>query len=516
MEEESTEVKHDTEEERFQQAVADTGRGGGISFVAILLGKGASSGLHVVLARFLGPAGYGLFALGRAVMNIGDSVAKLGTDIGVVRFVSKEDAVGNKLEAAVTFRTALVLATVGSLVVSVALFAGAPFLNTFFEEPGFTPVLRYFALALPAYSLLTVTTSVLQARKYIAEQQGIIRLLAPVLKIVVIGGVFLLGWELRGAVLAFGISGFLSLAISVYIVWARFPELFSLSRWRLRTRRLLRYSLPVLLSGLGSMLAMRVDRILLGSLGTAEGVGIYNVAAIIGVNVSIAKKAIMPVIKPVLSETYEEGLHQPIDTTFVRMYQTATRWMFAATFLTVLPFLVFPEFVLGLFGEGYADSTPVLITFLAFGLAGTVFGPTSAGLKMTGHQDVEFFNSGLLLVSIIVLDLVLIPQYGALGAALGTFLAATLTQVTRAVEIYWYHGFQPFNRAYAGMISAVGGIATTAYYFSTAQPFLLRLVILGISVLNTFAVYYLLAKSEDINAFRSLVTWLGASKIVRK
>jgi len=303
----STDVKQDAEEARFRQAVEDTGRGGGISFVAILLGKGASSGLHVVLARFLGPAGYGLFALGRAVMNIGDTIAKLGTDVGVVRFVSKEDAAGNEHEAAVIFRTALALATVGSATVSVALFAGAPLLNSFFDKAGFIPILRCFALALPAYSLLTVTTSILQARKYIAEQQGIIRLLTPVLKIIIIGGAFLLGWRLQGAIIAFGVSGALSLLFALHIIKVKFPGLFSTPWLSLELKRVLRYSLPVLLSGLGMVLAMRVDRILLGALGTAKGVGVYNVAATIGINISVVKASFIPVLKPVLSEAYEKN-----------------------------------------------------------------------------------------------------------------------------------------------------------------------------------------------------------------
>jgi len=511
MEKKSTEVKKTAEETRFRRAVADTGRGGGIGFAALLLGKGTSTGLQVVLARFLGPAGYGLFALGRAIMNVSKTLAKLGTDIGVVRFVSKEVTASNTREAAAVFRTALVLSVVGSIGASGILFLGAPFLNRFFEEPGFVPVLRCFAFALPGYTLMIVTTSLLQARKHIADQQGIRRLLNPVLSTILIGGVLLAGWELQGAVLAFAVSGILSLLIALGVVKIRFPELLQLSVLEFRIRRLLRYSLPVFLSALGSIIALRIDRILLGSMSTAEAVGVYNAAAIIGFNINIAKKAVMPVIKPVLSEVYAGDTQRRGDgSTFARTYRMAARWTYGLTFLVVLPVLIFPGLVMGLFGEGYAEGIPVLLVFLAFGLTGTVCGPTGASLKMAGHQDAELVNSIVLVTSIVLLDVILIPQFGALGAALGTLLATGLVEAIRVLEIYRYHRFQPFNRTYRGLVFATGVMAVAMYYLSTAQPIIVRLMILGGSVLGVLGVYYLFAEDEDRDAFRSLVAWFKA------
>ena len=491
-----TKGEQSVDESRFRQAVADTGRGGGVSFLALLLGKGASSGLHVMLARFLEPAGYGLFALGRAIMNVGDGVARLGTDVGVVRLVSKEHTTGDKQEAAAIFQTAVVVTIAGSFVVAVILYFGAPLLNEYFEGPGFVTIMRWFAISLPAYALLTVMTSVLQARKYIFDQQTIIRLISPVIKISVIGGVFLLGWRLRGAVIAFAVSGVLSVAWSIWTIRTRLPELFSKLKVKFRTRKLLRYSIPVLLAGIGSMMAMRVDKILLGYLSTSKQIGIYAVAALIGKNITVIKAAIMPVLKPVISEIYEVDQEKWESDQFERFYQLVKRWTFVLTLIIILPIVAFPEVILQIFGNEYTSGKLVLVCFLGYGLVRTGVGPTMAGLKMTGHQDQELINGLILLVSVASLDYMLIPKFGALGAALGTLIATIIVETIRAVEIYRYHKFSVINKNHT-IIMVAGLIIIWVAYIGSEVTFILKLAYVTVSAITLTVLFYVLREEDD-------------------
>jgi O-antigen/teichoic acid export membrane protein len=122
----------------------------------------------------------------------------------------------------------------------------------------------------------------------------------------------------------------------------------------------------------------------------------------------------------------------------------------------------YPEPILGIFGESFTQGRAVLYVLPLMYVAGALTGPCSAVLTMAGHQRVELLN-GVLLVSLnIVLNLLLIPIYGALGAAIAVVIAGTVTNVVQVSLVYTFYGFHPFDRAhrwFVGIAAFVGGSA---------------------------------------------------------
>jgi O-antigen/teichoic acid export membrane protein len=486
---------------KLEKELDDLASGGVTGLGALVVGKGLGFGFQLLLARVLGPASYGLFSLGRAIENTGETFGELGVGTGIVRFVSEKVSSRDREEAARVFRTALVVATTGSLLTAGGLFLAAPFLEGLFGEPGFARVLRLFSLALPPYTLLTVTTSLAQARRRIGHQQSLLRIWSPLLRIALVGGALALGWGLEGAVVGFAASGFASLALAGYTVYKLFPQLVSSPDWKLRTRELLRFSLPIILTGLASMLALRVDRILLGYLGTASEVGVYNAAAVIGLNLSIAHAAVTNAIKPIFAESHDTATREH----FSSVYRAGARWSTAGTFLTILPLLLFPDIVIGFFGAGFGDAVPVLVVLLGWVQVTTINGSTGAALNMSGHQDLELVNSLALLAGIVAFDLILIPRFGALGAALGTLAATTLAEFIRVAEIYSIHGFHPYDGRHLGIVGAIVGIGAVAVQTSRIVALVHRAWILVLLAALSLGVLALLASQSDRRLVRTFL-----------
>jgi O-antigen/teichoic acid export membrane protein len=88
--------------------------------------------------------------------------------------------------------------------------------------------------------------------------------------------------------------------------------------------------------------------------------------------------------------------------------------------------LAFPEFILTLFGEGFSDGAAYL-QILALGqFVNVITGSVGYLLSMTGHER-DLRNSMLFCGPLaIVLALILVPIYGALGSAVATALALSV------------------------------------------------------------------------------------------
>ena len=482
-------------------------RGSGIGFVGLLLGKSTSLGQHVLIAQFLGATGYGMFALGRAVMNIGQMIAKVGMDTGIVHFVSRAREQNDEERGWNFFSTAFYHSLLTSFVMGLLIVVGAPFITTWFGEKEMTGTLRYFGVALIPYTLLQITVSLFMARKEIVMHQAIHRVATPLCKFLMIGAVLLLGYGIEMVILAFAIAGTVMVATTLLIIQKRYPEYLCRSIRNFRPLTLFRYSASVWLSNVGTMVFQRIDRIFIGYFYPVASVGIYNVCAIIGMNLMFFDDASRPIIKPVLSEGYKRYTKEQ----FAHLYRTVMRWVFSSTFLLLLPVIVFPNLILGLFGTDFQDATNVLMIFLTYTLVSVLFGHTVTNLKLTGHQDIELFNSALGVVLVILLNLLLIPPFGVVGAAAGTLVSFFLLETLRSFEISSYQGFHPFTRPYITLCSVLIGIGVLTYFCTVNQSSpLSRGAILLASTSLSGLVLYIDATDEDWRLINKARNWLWA------
>jgi O-antigen/teichoic acid export membrane protein len=56
---------------------------------------------------------------------------------------------------------------------------------------------------------------------------------------------------------------------------------------------------------------------------------------------------------------------------------------------------------------------------------------------MSGHPKVNLIDSILTLILNVVLDLLLIPRLGIMGAAIGSSIAIGLVNILRTIQVYW-------------------------------------------------------------------------------
>lgn len=99
---------------------------------------------------------------------------------------------------------------------------------------------------------------------------------------------------------------------------------------------------------------------------------------------------------------------------------------------------VFPDKIMSLFGPNFALAGNVLLIFMCFSAASLILGPTQELLLMIDRKREIAYSAAVRALLAVVLSLLLIPEYGAAGAALSISIAMLFQKLT-ALLFYQQH-----------------------------------------------------------------------------
>ena len=128
--------------------IANLATGASISVLGKIAGRGIFALGQIVLARVLGPAAFGLYAIGWSILKVTQATVSLGLHNGVIQFGSRYRESDRASLRGVLFQS-LALTLAASLLVAGAFFFAAGWIESVFQKPGLAPVIRGFAVASP-------------------------------------------------------------------------------------------------------------------------------------------------------------------------------------------------------------------------------------------------------------------------------------------------------------------------------------------------------------------------------
>jgi len=162
------------------------------------------------------------------------------------------------------------------------------------------------------------------------------------------------------------------------------------------------------------------DIIILGLYGTDAEVGIYKAVLQLALLVSFGLQAINQVLHPHFSRLYTLNEHQKLQN----LVTISARAILLISLPLVLILVFFGADLLKLFYGDLFYTGGVALAVLAIGqLINTSMGSVGALLNMTGHERYTVRGVAFAAVTNIVLNIVLIPPYGMLGAAIATAIS---------------------------------------------------------------------------------------------
>jgi len=192
---------------------------------------------------------------------------------------------------------------------------------------------------------------------------------------------------------------------------------------------MLKMAKPMLLVTGTGVIASNADAIMLGALGTFKDVGIYSVAARLALLTSLFLQVSNAAILPKLASLFSNS---KIDEMRL-MVQRVTKGLALIALLCVVFFIVFGQWLLGFWGAEFQTAYWVLVILAIGQFFNIATGCSGLLLVMCGFEKIHGYISLVGVVLNIILNVVLINQYGALGAAIATAITVMLSNVAKVI-----------------------------------------------------------------------------------
>ena len=449
-------------------------RGGALNLVGAGISAVTTVALTVVVTRTLVKDDAGAFFALTSLFLLGETVARAGTGTGLVWSLSRMRALGQRDRIAAVLRVALLPVVGLSVLVAVVLAVGAPGFARLVggATSGATAAVLVLAVLLP---VTTLSDSVLAATRGFATMLPTVavdRIGRPLLQLGLVA-LAVQGGSAALLVAAWALPWVVSAAVGWWwlsVLRRRAPSGPPTPADRETWTAFWSFTAPRALASVAQLALQRLDIVLISVLiGPAEA-AVYTAATRFLVVGQMANQAISTAVQPRLGELLAVEDRPATNA----LFRTATSWLVLLTWPLYLLCATFGVQLLGLFGRGYDAGAPVILVLAGAMLVATGCGMVDMVLNMAGRTTWNLANAFLALAVNIAVDLVLIPQIGIMGAAIGWAAAIVVNNVLPLAQLSGSLGLHPFGRgtltAMALSATCFGLLPLAAHLLSDGRP----------------------------------------------
>tara|TARA_R110001606_G_scaffold98078_1_gene216544 strand:- start:207773 stop:209026 length:1254 start_codon:yes stop_codon:yes gene_type:complete len=399
-------------------------------FIKVLAAGGVFF-MNVVIARKLGANEAGLFFLGFTLTFILAAFARMGLDNSLIRFISSTSQ-PDKVHG--IYRKALVWSTVLSLLTSgLLIYLAKPISTYIFKQPGFYEVLIVTALAIPFSAIYTINTFALQGLKKIAKGMITLNIVVPFsilfcILIFPINTAILTAWIYLGAC---------GIAVSISYYWWLISSPRSSTRTAFASKTILASCLPLWGVTVLTQVIQWSSQLMIGVWATSTDVALFTTAQRTAMLTSFVLIAINAIAAPKFAMMYSKG-----DTEGLRRIALLSARLLLVAAVPAIGFIfIFPEWLMGLFGEDFKGAANILIILAAGQFINIAAGSVDILLSMTGHERELRLNVFLGAILGVILGVLLIPTHGILGGAIATTCAVSSRSILGVYQVNRLLGF---------------------------------------------------------------------------
>lgn len=481
-----------------QENLVFAAKGGGVTFAGRIFEYGGRFVLGILLARLMGAQELGLYGLAYAMVAILNGVSLLGLDTAVVRGIPIFRRRGDEASLRGLLLAGLGLPFAIGLVGGAGVFLFAvPLAERVYQEPALAPVLRMVSVAIPFSVLAFATIPATRGFKKMHYKVLAQDVTLTGLKIVLVLILAFTGLNAVKAIAAHTVAIFVSCSMLLYFLHRLFPLNRPFRSARFHLWETFRFSLPMYLSRLMEMFGNNLQTILLGVLNTAAAVGIFTVASRVSVVGNLFHSSIVETARPIVSDLYNRGARAEL----AHFYQNMTKWTFTFNLPIFFTICLFARPILSIFGQDFVGGSLALTILAAGNLVNAATGICGVVIVMTGHTWLNMVNSVLTLALTLVLNILLVPSMGVVGAAIAVGSTVGILNILRAAEVYILLQMFPYNWQFAKpLIAGVGawGGAYLLTHWLFAEPTFGQAVLGGIVLVTLYgAGVFLLGLSAD-------------------
>ena len=425
------------------------------NFIELLKGSSISFLLRVVgmlfgyLAMFFttniyGSDAWGIHALCFTILGLLTLIPKFGFENSLIRIVTELN-LSAKSEIVSVFKKAIVISVSLALIVTLTTYFSSHYvISNFSEKHQILPFIKTICIVIIPSTILAVISAYFQALKKIAKH-----ILFHTTAINIIFFVLLLCFYFFNIELAvfetYVMAIFITFLIALYYFFYSLKsknksdieneERTLLTRYNYKS--ITKTSFPMLLSISFALLMGWSDVIILSIYNTASDLGIYDTTLKLSALSGIFLISVNSIAAPKFVEFYSKSNINGLKETV----QKSTKLIFITTTPVLVILVLFSKTILGFFGDEFVLGYFALTVLCVSRFINAISGSVGYIMQMTDHQTLyqnviitAFFLN-------VILNFILIPQYGINGAAIASSIAMTFWNITLVVIIKRKLGF---------------------------------------------------------------------------
>lgn len=370
----------------------------------------------VWMARYLGPEQYGDINFAMAFVGIIAIITTLGLDTIAIR-----ELVNGKKEAEVIGTTFFARLIISAITLIGLLIYAVGFQDTSTAQTMLIIVFSFTAI-FQTFDVIDLYFQSIVKSKYVVYARNIASTLSAGARMIMV--------LVHAPVIYFGVAitvEFLLAGLFMLYYYQRKTDR-SIANWTFNfqlLKEMLKDSWPLILSSISIVLYMRLDQVMLGEISTSKEVGDYSAAAKLVEVWYIIPMAITSSLYPFILKVKDDPI--AYEKKLTNFYSLLLWGSIIAAAVTTL---IAKYLILILFGEGFLDAVIVLQVYV-WSVPATFMGvATSVFLLAENLTRISFLRTFMGMVANIILNLLLIPKYGGVGAALATVISYTLVPLS--------------------------------------------------------------------------------------
>ena len=385
---------------------------------------------QVILARLLGVEGFGAFALAFTTVSFITIFSATSTRGLQIQRIAAYRGIQNWSLARGFIRRMQQIA----LGLALVLAAGAGVFLWIVKGTEATLFQQTMAVALflvPLFTLVAIKSATLHGLGHVTLCQVPRWIIRPIIFLFFLAILWLLpGVQLSApiAMAAQVAAVFLTVLVSIWFVRRYTPSEIRTATPSFETPAWVRGALPFVAMGILMKVNEHASILLLGGLAGTEAVGIYRPASSIAILIMFGVDAVIMALSPTLAQRHAQGRTGG----FQRLGAFGACAGFTIALVGALVVVFLGDWILLLFGRDFTAGTTALVILCIGRVLHAAMGIPGTFLNMTGNQAIALRAVVCAAVANIVLNVVLIPEFGANGAALAT---ATSLLVARVYEL---------------------------------------------------------------------------------
>lgn len=443
----------------------------------------------IFIARHLQDVGFGKYSFALAFTSFFAIVSDLGLSTLTIREVARDKSLAGKYLGNILL-VKFVLSFVSFLLVVVAI-------NLMHYPPDTTLAVYIAGASVVVTSFNQFFRSIFRAFEKM-EYEAVVRVIEKVVVFSLVMCLIYFGYGLIEILSAFLISSVFSLVFSGLIVFKKFAKpKFKVDFSFLKNA--IKGALPFGLTAVFVTIYFQIDTVMLSIMQGDAVVGWYNAAYQIIFGLMFIPAAFVGSIFPLMSKYYKSS-----EESLKRTYNIGFKYLLIVAIpIMVMGFMFADKIILFLYNLEYAPSISAfraLILVIPIIFLTSLFGPT---LQSINKQRIVSYVAGFNALLNVVLNIILIPTYSYIGAAIATVLTEGLGCI---LMFYFISRFLTKISIFEDVMKPLfcGSILIFfIYYFKQADWILL--CVLGVLLYGTLLYILKLISKEDIKLFRNLI-----------